>query len=320
MRCLLWLFMVAFAGSSVSAIRYADNPAIAAGDRHQLPQFLPIGQIERLEDAMKREPGTQADVRASAFNISPCLFVTNSHVVYGSFMGPFPGRNFDIVYSAGIKPDSQLFAGFTKDTVDIAPHERDENGRGDFAVLKSSACVGKITGWFEPADISFRDMVDNKLEVFTVSFPGDRLNGQLEIAFGNIRGYDQASGLIEYSSSTAPGSSGGPVFAILDKEVRLVGIHVGGHRTEGDGYQFLTYSKERTNRFLSTQEIFKDPRVELAIKRDLEINSTDNKAKPLLRKIPDRERSQNAGMIVFKQIDLSIFFINSMQRPGVDCH
>lgn len=132
---------VSLIATSASANRYADNPAFPIADRRFFPQFLPLVQLERLEDALKRMPGTEADIRATGFNISPCMLVTNHHVVYGDDMSPVRGVEYKMVIFAGVKKESQKFLGISQNTRLIHQHEREEDGRGDWQIIASSACL-----------------------------------------------------------------------------------------------------------------------------------------------------------------------------------
>ncbi|RYZ88088.1 MAG: serine protease [Proteobacteria bacterium] len=276
--------------------RYEDNAATPAGDRRSLPQFLPMVQLERLADAMKRQPGTEADVRATGFNISPCMVVTNHHVVYGDDMSPVRNQDYGMVISAGVKQESQKFLGITKNTKDVVQHERSESGRGDWTVLKSPACLGKTFGWFKPSKKTSRELIAEKAQVFVVSFPGDRAVGELEVGFGNVTASADKGGLVEYNSSTAPGSSGGAVFVMEDGEMRLVGLHVGGKR-DGDKYTFKSHTKENTNYFIPAAEFLESAGMADAIEQDKASNGSENKAEKFFKSVPNRTQSKASGRL-----------------------
>ena len=290
--------MMSLLATSASANRYADNPAVLATDRRLLPQFLPLVQIERLADAMARKPGTESDKRATGFNISPCMVVTNHHVVYGDDMSPVRGLDYKMVIFAGVKVESQKFLGITRNTADVIQHERSLSGRGDWTVLRSPACLGRIFGWFVRSNKSSRELIARREEVFVVSYPGDREVGQLEVGFGNVTGAAETGGLVEYDASTAPGSSGGAVFDIEDGEMRLVGLHVGGRR-EGDNYNSGSYAKKRANYFIPVAEFFESVGMADAIEEGIIKNGASNVASRYAGMVPNRDASVKHKQLIF---------------------
>ncbi|RYZ76157.1 MAG: serine protease, partial [Proteobacteria bacterium] len=279
--------------------RYEDNAATPAGDRRSLPQFLPMVQMERLADAQKRAPGTEAAKRATGFNIGPCLVATPHHVVYGTDTAPESNVDYGMIVSVGVKADSQKFLGYTKDTQDVAKHERNAEGSGDgdWTVVKTKLCPGKAFGWYKPSTQSVEQLIKAKAQVFVVSFPGDRAVGELEVGHGNITGSSSDTRVVEYNSSTAPGSSGGAVFVMENGEMRLVGMHIGGQHEANGNYTYKTHTKSLTNRFVPVAEFMNAPRVKAALSQDEQENGSLNKAAPFFKAAPKAPKSTSTGQM-----------------------
>jgi V8-like Glu-specific endopeptidase len=225
------------------------------------------------------------------------MLVTNHHVVYGDDMSPLRGTEYKMVVFAGVKPDSQKFLGITRNTADVLQRERSESGRGDWTVLKSPACLGKVFGWLTRSNKTSRELIAKHEQVFVVSFPGDREVGELEIGFGNVTEAAESGGLVEYNASTAPGSSGGAVFDIEDGQMRLVGLHVGGRR-EGDDYTFSRYAKKRANYFIPAAEFLETAGMADAIEEDIAINGASNVASRYIGMVPNRTASLREGRLI----------------------
>jgi V8-like Glu-specific endopeptidase len=273
--------------------RYADNPAVTV-DRAAFPQFLPMNQIKNLVEVQSLKPGESAG-RASGFNISPCLMVTNHHVVYGDDLQPVAGRDYTMLISAGIKAGAQFMGSTKQNHVEIAG-ARSEDGGNDYAVVKSPACLGKNFGWYEPSKKTPGQLVSEQAQVFVVSFPADRNEGQMEVSFGQVTGTEKETGNLQYNASTAPGSSGGAVFIMENGEMRLVGLHVGGKR-DGKRYEFDTHTQKYTNTFIPVRDILGRDDVQKMVELDKQFNGSTNKAAAFFKSSPDVKASKSTGRL-----------------------
>ena len=291
------------------ANRFDDNLAIAIADRSVFPVFYPINEVGKVDDVID-EAGIKniADkgdfVRGTAFNISPCLMVMNQHGAYEASADPSKAKESKLIISAGVSPTKPFQGRTTISHVEVAG-VRTEQGSGDWAVVKSPACLGKTFGWYTFTDRSARELLEARAAVFVVSYPGDRPRGTLEVAFGNITGMDNESGMLQYNASVAPGSSGGPVFTIEDGRLKVVGLHKGGAKIKG-AYIYQSASLENTNTFVPSDHFIVREDIKAMIELDQYYNGSDNKALPFTSmQIPDREKSVSSGILTLRPSGMS---------------
>ncbi|RYZ91653.1 MAG: serine protease, partial [Proteobacteria bacterium] len=273
--------------------RYEDNAAVPVIDRAQFPQFLPMNQLTA--SVKLNSDSNESSLHSTGFNISPCLMVTNHHAVFSQTLDSTQSTELKVSISAGIKADGK-FAGQTKSSHVELKGARTEQGMGDWAVVKSPACLGKAFGWYNPSKKSARELFESKAEVFVVSFPGDREQGALEVGFGNVTGFNNKSGTLEYNASTAPGSSGGAVFVMEDGEMRFVGIHKGGQHAD-KAYTFKTHSKQYSNTFVPAEQFMDLKEVQQIIALDKQYNGSVNKAEQYLKAAPQKTASKSSGRL-----------------------
>ena len=275
---------VALEADIASATEYKDNP-YAIVDRTKYPQFGPLGLIKRDWDFQGKERSAADRSRdanhGTAINIGPCLVITNDHVVFGGGgAGELLGikkynvsSRFPMIYYSGVGNIDGGFASKSR----LYPIIGTGGENDDITVLRDEGCSGMKYGWYDfiiPKYIG--DFQDKRTPLLSVSFPGDLPFGQMVISKGLIRGFVSLGNLVQddsgsgsysdggykgcgtvyYDSSTAPGSSGGAVLVIgPDGVLRLLGVHCGGAKLNGQ-VSVPTYSEAAGNEFVSSDWIF----------------------------------------------------------------
>lgn len=303
-RALIALALILIPVGHAFPNRYHDNPAIAIADRSNFPVFYPINEVGKIdgvsdESIIKTIANSGEFIRGTAFNISPCLMAMNHHGAYGDSVDPSYAKESKLIISAGVS-STKPFQGRTLISHVEVAGVRTEQGSGDWAVVKSPACLGKAFGWYTFTNRSTRELLDARAEVFVVSYPGDRPRGTLEIAFGNITGIHNESGMLKYNASVAPGSSGGPVFTIEDGQIKVVGLHKGGSKINGT-YIYESASLRNINTFVPSEYFMAREDIKAIVALDQHYNGSNNKALPFTTtQVPDRYTSVASGRVVLR--------------------
>lgn len=292
------------------ANRYENNPTILV-DRAAHPEFLPISTLV----------GNKEAGRATGFNISPCLILTNSHVAFSD-----EGTYRDLAIYAGVKSGNLFLGKTTKSRVEYVLNKSASIiaiSTDDYAIINSPACLGKTFGWLEPAKIGFSDIMSGNFEILVIGYPSDRQFGVVEASFGKIVDYEVlgniATGLLFHDASTAPGMSGSPIFTIKDGAIRLLAIHAGGIGATTGKHTFTHPRKDNLNAAIPAEMIFGNPRVRALIEADMQFNGALNPAKNLMNQIPSLELSKRTGALV-SQAASSPVIVRGAQKAANDGH
>lgn len=250
------------------------SPNTLIKDRSKYAQYWPINYIERIDDPSKGLKSDDTLGQATGINISPCLFITNHHVVYGVRDTPF-----SLKVSAGTSITAP-FQGFSRDSTVIQAGNYDfETGANDWVVLKSNACFGKRFGWYDTAALDtayMSQLIKLKKTVLLVAFPGFLQGkgtnvGNLVITSGHIIGWDTVTHNIAMTAIGSPGSSGGAVFTIDGQKIKLIGLYVGG------------IENSDVNEFVFIGDIIRSQSLRKVISLDNDSNTIVNKVEKYLK-------------------------------------
>lgn len=247
--------------------RFLDNPDKLV-DRSAETWFHPLGEIESIR-TFKDANGVDSRMRASAFLISPCYIVTNHHAVYAYDLPVVEGLDYRMTFRAGWHATSP-FAGDTIATP-VVSGAREINSRNDWTLLRLRECIGKAPwnfGWFEVAAAPSARLID--LPIGIAGYAGDQERGVLLRGVGKVTGVSDYNGLVMFSAPTAKGQSGGPVFAKVGGNLKVIGINTRQRVTLADkgNATFSTYSAGRANEFVNLYDVVNDPRVKVLLQAD----------------------------------------------------
>lgn len=160
------------------------------------------------DDKGKVVPTT--DIAGSGFMISPCLFFTNYHVVFGKSTQP-NSRDFSVTFNSTGKAVGRPIAWGPKAQTGL-PGD-------DWAIveLEADKCLGLETGWMIPGMLSPNDL---KKKDFTIAgYPADKNEGTASAnlyvskkAKAHSFGANGFAGTFLLDGAGTGGTSGGPVF------------------------------------------------------------------------------------------------------------
>lgn len=265
--------------------RFADNPPQAV-DRMKALIMLPLGELETNRETGKDATGKPEYGHGTAFLVSPCYIITNFHIIYGIPKPHKPGLDYSMLFNIGpvADPNAVPWAIRTIPARVVFAGNYQENGPGDWAVLKLDKCVGGPPynlGWFETLSLPNEKLLGAPVTV--AGFAGDHKYGTLSIGSGKVTGVAE-NGLLMFSASMAHGQSGGPIFAgVKGRAPMVVGLNVRMRVYKGDkSIQFDTYSDYRANEFISIGTIVDDPKIKAALDADREgvVNAHPNPVMP----------------------------------------
>ena len=258
---------------------YLDNPYVQILDPAKWPALSGIGVLKR---NWKRMDSNDREGHGTGVNISPCLIISSHHVVFGQ--RPYVSKSgfsfFTMSYNIGLRPTG--FSELSKAT----PIIEGNLSTFDFTVLKDLSCPGLRFGWYETSNVTSESIVAQHADVLSASFPGDLGDTKLVISKGRVRGIQPQDGNVYYDASTAPGSSGSPVFIIDENgKLRLQGLHVGGEKVivNPSMFKFPTYSEDCANEFVNITDLLDRPDVAAAIRLDLDEHPGPNPLEKALR-------------------------------------
>jgi V8-like Glu-specific endopeptidase len=204
------------------ATRYRDNLDWVI-DRRAAPQFMPIGELESVA-TMRDDKGNTVRIYGTGVLISPCHVITNHHVVFGDDVDPKPGKDYSMLFRAGVSPNAgTAFQGHTV-AKPVVWGRRGAVHSNDWAILKLATCIGAKAeiGWMEPTSLDSSRLIGKDIAV--VGFAGDNDRGELSFSVGKAWSVDPANNLILHSASAAPGQSGGAVLVREGGVTRLAGV------------------------------------------------------------------------------------------------
>ncbi len=246
--------------------RYRNNPEYVV-DRRANPEFSFIGEIES-SDTLYDKSGNVLHYYSTAIIVSPCLALTNHHVVFGDELRPQPGKSYAMKLRAGVSPNRSIpFLGSTTATP-VAYGRRGAAASDDWALLRLTSCIGERPeiGWIDFSLKSPADLIGNAVAV--AGFAGDRNRGCLSFSLGKAMSIDPANGMVKYSASASGGQSGGAVLMKEDGETRLVGIHTLEFLGPGGVNTFDAYDPQQANEFTPLANILNHPEVRKLIADD----------------------------------------------------
>jgi V8-like Glu-specific endopeptidase len=223
-------------------------------------QYNPIGELDSLPLINN---GKMEQRFGNAFLISPCLILTNHHVVFGDDIPARKDKDYRMKFRIGMA-GQQAFSGNTFATP-IIWGARDLEGHNDWAMLRLHACVGDRYGWFETDD-----QLDEKLKGKTIEvswFTKDL--GVMVRSAGVVLGLFQHNGDLLHCASTMFGASGAPIIFSKDGKLLVVGLNTGNAEGNLDGKQDYDRCDNHTaNTFLNIRYVLKSPYVQKLIDED----------------------------------------------------
>lgn len=151
-----------------------------------------------------------SDVVGSGFMISPCLFLTNYHVVFGKSRSP-NSSDFSVTFSS--------IKSATGKPIAWGPKDKTGEMKDDWAIvqLDPKNCIGVETGWMVPSDLSPSELKQKSLTI--AGLPVDKstadLRDPLYVSKGvkiKSEGSGRLKGTYLVDGAGRPGTSGGPLY------------------------------------------------------------------------------------------------------------
>ncbi|MGZ3745301.1 MAG: trypsin-like serine peptidase [Pseudobdellovibrionaceae bacterium] len=176
----------------------------------------------------------------SGFLVSPCLVLTNLHVLYETENSKTPRSEaeFSVGQTGSAKNPflKTLIPGKVVAKGDYKGKEHGESTNGDWAVIKLSQSVGNSVGYIKLYQMSLEAM--NNRPVMTAGFPAAMMNDGKDFSqmYGDnkckILGFS-VFGYIFHTCQVTPGHSGGPLLATSPKDGKLYAIGMVGDGAPG---------------------------------------------------------------------------------------
>ena len=246
-------------------------------------QFAPIGSITSENDQVvggKNQPGLKATIHGTAFLVSPCLIMTNSHVVFGNNLNPASPEKYKMKFEAGEK------GGANYEIAEATPIKFGLRGSltdyvNDWTLLqldkgRDGKCMGERIGWLNPVNTD-ENAIDHQL--FTAAgFPSDRSKDQLTIQKDCRLIYNEANGdaILSTTCPGVTGNSGGPVLTMSETGApQVVGMMTSSNDPTGKIYKSL--DKKNMNFAVESTAVFQDVHLEIAKDRTGKSNVLDVK-------------------------------------------
>lgn len=257
------LIGAALVAPRAEANRFRDNPEHVV-DRASAPWTSPIGELQS-KNVETKANGDEAAVVGSGFLVSPCYIMTAAHVPHGDELSPGFREDHSMLFRAGIS-QSSAFAGRTIATPIISGN-RDAAGRGDWALMKLSVCVGRRPefGWFDTGQIRLNEALNK--QVNALGFDGSAERGTLSMGEGKVLGSDERSDLFETDAVMLPGQSGGPVFTIENGTLVVSGMNV-AEKGNAHGATYDHYSSDNANLIIDVTRILTMPYIKALLDAD----------------------------------------------------
>ncbi len=181
------------------------------------PDFA-IARISTV-NKIRTPDGTFARAAGTGWLISPCLLMTNYHVVFGT---PRSGESIDSAdYPVVVKMERATRRGVPVAWRDPVQEDGTFERRSDIALVEISPCA---TVSEHPLDIDASPFPTLSGEpVLMVAFHGDADYGGPAFTRCRITGWDPAKWLLHHDCASQPGSSGAPI--ISTRTGKVVALH-----------------------------------------------------------------------------------------------
>lgn len=204
--------------------------------------FAPIGRItpnQDIKDPSTREwiRGAKGSVFGTAFLVSPCHIMTNYHAIYG--IDPGVGPEYSATFYVGKDPKNggrpfeiQALPVIGDNPFEDVADRLEHKHQRDWVLLETKPCVGSRPeiGWME-LDSGAPHDPDEPFVPFKASIAGffgdlghENFKGQHNC---DVVGFSYRSGWLHGCAST-PGSSGSPLFRMVDGIPKVFGMATAG--------------------------------------------------------------------------------------------
>lgn len=234
--------------------------------------FAPIGRVVANQPLPFRVNGKVEMIKGlpgTAFLVSPCLVITNYHVVFGQSKTPNK-TDYSVTFhtSAGPAIGKPVMWG---------PKDRSGEDEDDWAAvqLQPDKCLGRQLGWYEAEDTY--DAYEKKRPVTLAGFAGSSQKNYPETQLlrskvGGITQFDGKSGLgvFLHSVGSTGGQSGSPIGYVDGGRFKVVGLHIGSR--PGGKILESNYTHEKANTAISLQSVLLNGPASL-VERDIRNNS-----------------------------------------------
>lgn len=214
-------------GQSVWANVFAKNgqdprqARIRTGEASQ--NLAPIG-IAINDSPVPNKSGYNSIGRATTFMVSPCFALVNYHAAFGDVDIPNPEIEHSMTVHIGVN-EKGGFAYKLKAIV-VRAGEKRALSEWDWALLKVEKCPGRKTGWIKLAAVDEFHFAGTKVSMagFPIDKPADSITVQEDC---HLMGLNAGTGNLEHDCASRSGSSGSPLFLMIDGTPTAIAMHVG---------------------------------------------------------------------------------------------
>lgn len=243
--------------------------------------FLPIGIVETEKPVpnVSDEAGVtkvkMQKARGTGFLISPCLVLTNYHIVFGDSTSPDERFGASFYAPAG---DGKNYKKIHGTPILWGPLDSYPSKENDWALLKIDVCEGKKNGWLE---IDLRETA-KLLEAVVASagHPADKNINDLWLDplcyLKNVNSSGRYTDLVQNTCALLPGASGSPVFDLKNGYPQVLAMQSSEIQPTEGIQQY--YDASRANLAIDIRSIY--PRVKDLILGDIAAFSARNPALP----------------------------------------
>ena len=192
-------------------------------------KYASIGRVEVNQEVPWDRDGKRimtSSLVGSGFMISPCLFLTNYHTVFGESKSP-NSTDFSVTFKSTKQAIGKPLVW--------GPNDKTDRPADDWAIVQfeSNKCIGLETGWMIPSDLSVEELRKKKLRI--AGLPTDKSSdGSPDPLFmsNDVRiqklGSKSLTGTYLIDGAGRPGTSGGPLFYDDENGVpSFVGVYSG---------------------------------------------------------------------------------------------
>lgn len=202
--------------------------------------YGPVVRLQTDVVVSSKEGDEESYFTGTGFLVSPCLVMTNAHVVTDD-AGEVTRIAVRVVTGEGF--ETREING----TVEaIGGYAETSLVRDDWAVVRLAECVGTELGWFDFANLTTEALLDSV--VAEAGFPGDRdaevMWLEPDCRLFPATDFSDRNGFYHDCAST-PGSSGSPVYLVTEAGPRVIGIDEGEYRGSTD--VIVEYTDSRAN-------------------------------------------------------------------------
>ena len=185
----------------------------------ETPLSYKIGRVETNNEVTLK--GVKGQDRAVGVIASPCLMVTNQHVVFGDDRNPNLNTDHSVTFYFG--EGASAFKWNVKGTP-IYSGKRTAEGGEDFAIVRLDHCPGKQVGWLKPVARTIDQLGAVRIDMAGVS-PDDDSKGAIEVQRNcQVLGRTSMPGVFKHGCQNRDGLSSS---AMMDAYGQFVGINVG---------------------------------------------------------------------------------------------